>query len=194
MIKRLTIGALLLAVLGLFAGACGSDDKADETTTTKKDTTTTEADGQDEDTDDSSEVEDVSDDEFDAAVGEISATVEGANGDICVLMEVLSTGTIGLPNPSTPAQVKTATDFVAQVLNAVADAAPAESASDAEAIRAAANQVEADAEANDYDPEWMNSPDYSPLGSDEAMTALYNFSEAATAACGTGETTETTVG
>ncbi|MHB1139668.1 MAG: hypothetical protein ACYC2O_11990 [Microthrixaceae bacterium] len=192
MTKRLLVGALLLATLGLLAGACGgSDDKADETTTTKKDTTTTEAGDDASDPDDTTEEEQVGDDEFDAQVGEVAATVESANGDVCVLMSVLTEGTTDLPNPSTPAQVKTATAFVAQVLNAIADSSPPENAAQAETIRSTATQVEADAADHDYDPEWFNSSDYDPLSSEESMAALTTFYEVATTNCATGDTPAT---
>lgn len=182
--RRLTTGAVLIAVLALFAGACSSSDSEGATTTTEKEkkeeTTTTDAEGTDADTTSDT----VSDEDFDAAIGELTDQIDAADGDACGLLDVFTQmSTVDLPNPSTAAQVKTATGLLDQLFTAIADSAPAENAAEAETIRSTVESFDAAVEENDYDPEWFNSDDNDPFSDEEFSAALETFYTTATAAC-----------
>ncbi|CAN5604732.1 hypothetical protein BH10ACT3_BH10ACT3_10420 [soil metagenome] len=191
--RRITGAAVLIAGLALFAGACGSSDSDAETTTTKKETTTTASDSSDssDGTDDSTE-DTVSDEDFDAAVDEVSGQLDETGGDICGVLEVMGgSGSNELPTPSTKAQVKTAVALLDQLFGAIADAAPAEYASEADTIRTAMTGFDETAKEKDYDPEWFNSDEADPFKDEAASNAMNNFYDTASEAC--APATETTV-
>ncbi len=182
MMKRLTISALLLATLGLFAGACGgSDDAADETTTTKKETTTTEAGASD---DEDSGSDEVSDEEFDEAISVVSDEITAAGTDSCALFDVLnSMDGVDLPDPSTQNQVKSAVGLIEQLFVAIADSAPPEFATEADTLRNSIEEFGLQAEQNDYDPEWINSSEADPFAAPGATDALTTYFGAVATNC-----------
>ena len=98
---RRALGALMIASLALFASACSSDSEGSskkETTTTAAETTTT--------------AKPLTDEEYTAAVAQMSATVSAAGTDLC---KVAATGSP--PLPSTPAQVKELVGLYAELVD-----------------------------------------------------------------------------
>jgi len=167
MTTRRTIGALMIASLALFASACSSDSEGSEgsgsksTTTVASDsaadTTTTEA--------------PLSDEDYAASVEAISTAINGAGADLCALSTVT---TEGPPTPTTEAQVESAVGLYGQLLNAVANAFPAESAAKGEALKTAATTLETDARAAGYPVDFFESESSTAAlsgdGYTEAMT------------------------
>jgi hypothetical protein len=189
---RRAIGALLFASFALLAGACSGSDDADETTTTKKETTTTEA-ADSEDSDDSETTDTVSDEEFDAVVGEAASSIEAASGDACTLFTAFTDlSAVQLPDPSTPAQVETAVGLLDTLLSTIANTAPPEFAAEADALNNAVTTFNAAAEENDYSPEWFSSSDADPFSDPETSAALDAYLGTVSQQCAP-ETTETTV-
>ena len=190
MIKRLTVGALLLAALGLFAGACGSDDAADETTTTKKETTTTEAEDSDDGAEDES-ADSISDDEYMERISLISEQISSANGDVCVLLDTLTMDETDLPEPSTAAQVEASVELFQETFHALADGAPAGLEAQADAVRTAIDSFAAEAADNDFDPAWAEGTE--PFSDPESEEALTTYFTSVATECIPVDGTETTV-
>jgi len=192
---RTTAAAVLISGLALLVGACsGSDSEGASTTAEQKTatttTTTTTTTTKDEDEDASSSGSTMSDDEFAMAVNDISQEIGATGGDTCGLLEVLQTmGAADLPDPSTPAQVEAAVGLVAELYTGIANSAPPEYAAEGATIAAAMVDLEAQAAAQDYDPEWFNGAEFDPFGSVEVTAALTTFATAATESCTTGTTT-----
>jgi hypothetical protein len=191
MIKRLTVGALLLAALGLFAGACGSDDAADETTTTKKETTTTEAEDSGDDSEDDASSDEISDDEYMERISIISEQISSANGDVCVLLDTLTMDDTDLPEPATAAQVEASVELFQDTFYALADAAPAGLETQAEAVRTAIDTFAAEAADNDFDPAWAEGTE--PFSDPESEEALTTYFTSVATECIPMDGTETTV-
>jgi len=176
MMRKLTLGALLIAVLALFAGACSSSDSDESSDTTeKKETTTTAGD---------EESDEVSDDEFDAAVSEVETALSEAGTEPCGIIEVFSgLGAFDLPQPSSPAQVESAIAVLTTMMNTIATS-PAVSETDTETILAAVDAVTSEAEENDYSPEWFDSDETDPFNSDELAGAMESGITAIGTECG----------
>ena len=185
---RTTAAAVLITGLALLVGACSSSDSEGASTTTEKKKTTATTTTQDEDA--SSSGSTMSDDEFAMAVNDISQEIGATGGDTCGLLEVLQTmGAADLPDPSTPVQVEAAVGLVAELYTGIANAAPPEYAAEGAIIAMAMVDLETQAAAQDYDPEWFNGDEFDPFGSTEVSAALTTFATAATESCATGTTT-----
>ena len=180
---RRSIGALMIASLALFAGACSSDSdgsggsegssKKETTTTAAEETTTTEA--------------PLSDADYQVRIEEISTAITGAGTDLCALSAVT---TDGPPTPTTSAQVQSAVDLYARLLNAVADSFPAESAAKGEALRTAATTLQTDAAAGEYPVDFFESETSTAALSGEGYTAaMTEYQTIYTATCEAATTT-----
>ena len=173
------IVALLLA-LTLVAAACGDDKKdssaSDKTTTTaqEKKTTTTEAGGS------STTVA------FSDALDQAEAGLEKAQDDPCALSEFFSTLS-SLPDPQNADEGKRAVDFLATLLNSVADTAPATEAQAKADLQQAAKDLQAEGEAAGYSKEWLTAKDSPKALSDPKVTkALTSFQTQTASQCGSG--------
>lgn len=178
--RKSTLVALLLAAVALFAGACGSDSDESSDTTVKKTTTTTEATSDDDADSDSGD--EVSDEEFEAAITEFTDAIEAADGDACLVFAAVGSQT-DFPDPANPAQVEVALRVYSVMFPAIAASAPPEFAAQAEVITAAGEQLEADGAANDYEPEWFLDAVGTAFTDGEVATALDTYFEQTQAAC-----------
>ena len=162
---RRPLAVLLAAGLAFSVAACSDDDGSDEgsssstTTTAAEQTTTT-----------------ISDEEFSAKADEVAAAVQAAGTDLCAV----GVAPQELPTPGTPAQLERMLQIFKQTLDVAANALEPDDAESAEALRTAASDLIAEAEAADYDigfisgdsmPQALQSPEY--LKASEALNTKY---------------------
>jgi len=179
--RKSTLVALLLAAVALFAGACGSDSDESSDTTAKKTTTTTEAAAGDDETD-TETTNEVSDEEFEAAITEFTDAVEAADGDACLVFAAVGSQT-DFPDPANPAQVEVALRVYDVMFGAITASAPPEFATQAQVITDAGEQLQADGAANDYEPEWFLEAVGTAFSEGEVAAALDTYFEQTQAAC-----------
>ena len=173
----------LAASLTLLATSCGDSDddsSSDKTTTTEKqqdeETTTTEA----------AEGDTAA---FGPALDQAEQGLEDASGDACALAEFLSS-LDNLPDPADAQEVERAVDFVAAMLNALADTAPEANAAQADTLRQGATDLVAEGEAADFSVEWFNGQDTPKTLSDPELTAaLGEFQTQTSTQCGSAPST-----
>jgi hypothetical protein len=157
----------LVAVGALLLGACSSDDDASskKTTTTAsskaKQTTTT-----------------ISKAEWDAALSTARTQIGGAKGDVCALWAASQES---LPSPSNAAQGKDAIELVTELLDEIADAAPAANAKEAATIRATADKVRAEGAEAHYSGKFLAGPQ--ALKDPDFGAAMQTFQTMASSQC-----------
>jgi len=147
---RRVSGLVLIATLALFAGACSSSK--DSSKDSSKSTTTTTAKG---DKTTSSTAKPLSDEAYNASVSKISDSIKGAGTDLCAISKVT---TAGPPEPTNPKQTEEAVGLYVELLNAVAESFPANSAAASESLRIAANTLQTEAKAAGYPPDFLSGP------------------------------------
>jgi hypothetical protein len=149
----------LVAVIALVTGACGGDDSAgddsEKTTTTAEESTTTADDGSGEDAPTTT----VSDADFEASVTEAKEALAAAGDDPCKVMETFESLGMSIGNPTNRDQRKQATELAVAFYVALADAAPADLAEQADQIRATVEKIEQEGEETDYSEEFLNEPE-----------------------------------
>jgi hypothetical protein len=186
---RRPLAVLLAAGLAFSVAACSDDDGSDEGSSSS--TTTTAADAAEQTT------TTISDEEFSAKADEVAAAVQAAGTDLCAV----GVAPQELPTPGTPAQLERMLQIFKQTLDVAASALEADDAESAEALRTAASDLIAEAEAADYDmsfisgdsmPEALQSPEY--LAASEALNTKFAAECQPSAGGGgaTGEAPETT--
>jgi hypothetical protein len=173
---RRSLAVLLAAGLALTAAAC-SDDGSEEGSGSS--TSTSAADTPEQTT------TTISDEEFFAAADQASAAVEAAGTDLCAVGPALS----ALPMaPSTPAQLERMLQIFQQSLDVAASTLESDDPQSAEALRTAARDLIAEAEAADYDLSLVSGDSVlDALRSTEYMQASEALDTKYKAECGTGE-------
>jgi hypothetical protein len=129
---------LLGAVLALTAAACGDDD-GDATTTTEAETST------------SVTTTTLSDADFESAMADAEAQLEAAGDDLCKIAEAETTQAA----PANPEQMERWIKVQTRALTVIADTLAEEDPTSAEALRTAADELLAEAEKADFDPEFL---------------------------------------
>ena len=99
----------------------------------------------------------VADADFERLASGISDLIDAADARRCPLISAYN-GFGELPPPANPDQVRRAVEVTAQLLRATAAAMSDDEARDAATISAAVDALEAEAEAEQYAPEWLNTP------------------------------------
>ena len=117
----------LLTVFTLFAGACSSDDKADDS----KKTTTTEKSGKDGKDSESKTTSTMSNGDFTAGIKKIQADLDAAGDDPCKVIAAFQSVGSAMGAPSNTDQRRQVTELAVVFYNKVADVAPKELAAEA---------------------------------------------------------------
>jgi hypothetical protein len=99
----------------------------------------------------------VADADFERLASGISDLIAAADAQRCPLISAYN-GFGELPAPANPGQVRRAVEVTTQLLRATAAAMAEDEAQDAATISATAEALEAEAEAEQYDPDWLNTP------------------------------------
>lgn len=167
---RVVTAVAAVAALALL-GACGGDDSADETTTTAEATTTT-----------------LSDEDYTEVIEAFSAQIEGAGTELYALVEVQSAEIP--PSAANAEQAEQLTALYAQMLRALGGAIT-DDPTTSEALVAAADQLEAEAEEEGYPLDFLEAEteEDAPeaLTSDAYKAAVGVFTQRATDACAPSE-------
>lgn len=188
---RSILAAALTAVcaLTLVAGACSSDESGSKkTTTTERSSGEKASDKKDGDGSSTTEPEQttstVTDKEFDSTIKELETKLDAAGTDQCQLFAIFSSPT---PDPTGKDQGKQAVEFISKLLTAVANAAPAEQATAAAALKTAATDLSKEAEAAGYSDQFLNGGQPpKALSSTEFTQAIQTIGTAAQAKCAPG--------
>lgn len=125
----------------------------------------------------------VPDDDFERIAADIGSLTVQAGTDRCALIDAFSAFN-QLPAPANEAQIRAAIPLTAQLLRAIAASATPEEAEQATAIAAGADALVAEAEAEGYDPEWLNTPPGNQALAGEAfVTAIATYQSRTEAEC-----------
>ncbi|MFZ4517129.1 MAG: hypothetical protein ACOYOP_02000 [Microthrixaceae bacterium] len=187
--SRSALAAALAALcaLTLVAGACSSDESGSKKTTTTEKSSGEKASDEKKSDSGSSTTEPeqttstVSDKEFDSTIKELEAKLTAAGTDQCQLFAIFSSPT---PDPSGKDQGKQAVEFISKLLNAVADAAPADQAQQAQALKTAATDLTNEAEAAGYSDSFLNGGQPpKALSSTEFTQAIQTIGSSAQTKC-----------
>lgn len=166
---RWTTGILVVTAMALLAG-CGGDD-GDETATTAEATTTT-----------------LSDEEFVAAVDQITADLEAAGTDLCAVFEV-AVAPAPQDTPSTPAKVEATVGATVAIMRSLAATEPVDPEA-AALLTEAADEVESAIAAEDYDVEYFESDEFLQLvAGEDLQTAFGEYQTRASEECAPTPTT-----
>ena len=183
----------LLTALALFTvAACSNDsDVASATSSTAKGSASPTTGGDTESTAPSTTVTSGTDEvpptsvarrPFADAIDQLNSDLDAAKGNICKLF-VLFDSTTTVEDPSDKAETEQAIAYVVRLLNAVADAAPANLAAEATAIRSTATKVQEEAKAAGYDPAFLASDEFKAFDDASFNAAMLKFSDQARAGC-----------
>lgn len=173
--------ALLAGVLLSFV-ASGSGGDADSSTSTTGSSSTT-----------ASPSTTVSPEDWDRIAAGIADVIDQAGGERCQLITAF-TAFQQLPQPTTDAQVRTGIALTAQLLTAAADSAAADEVTEdgtpvGESLRTTVAALKAEAEAQAYSPDWLNTPPgATPLTSDSFAATLSAYQTRTAELCDTGAT------
>lgn len=176
--SRLRVGLGAIALLGLLVTAigCSSDDPSDDAGSKKKAATTTSTVPAPPST--------VSDADFDSEAATAEALVDSAGTDTCALLATFSEAS-SLPAPANATQTQRGVAVVAKLFVAAADAAPPNASADAAVLRKAAQDLQAEGAANNWDPEWLTGQPGPAAISDPAVaTAFRNYQTEGATLCG----------
>lgn len=144
--RRLAVVALVVLAAPL-AGCGGDDDASSGTTTTSAGASATSTVQMTTTT--------ITDEEFSSQLAKVEAALEAAGSDFCGIAKAADALTLGMPSNAT--QAKAAYEAFAKVLRAMADHLPEGSKADPAVIRAAADSVLSEGQANGYDPSKFTS-------------------------------------
>lgn len=166
---RRPLAVVLAAGLALTVVACGDDDGSEEGASSSTSTTVA---GQADQT-----TTTISDEDFAATADEVEAAVQDAGDDLCAV----GMAPQQLPTPSTPAQLERMLEIFQQTLDVAASTLEGDDPESAAALRKAASDLIAEAEAADYDmgmisgdslPKALQSPEY--LKASEALNKKFS--------------------
>ncbi len=147
-----------MVALALVLGACGGDDKSDETTTTAKSDESTPT-----------TAKPLSDEEFAAQVDPLLADIEAAGTDLCAVLEAASAQGPEAAAAS-EAQVKATVEAQVAILKAIAATEPVDEAN-ATVINNAADELSAAAEKDGYTPAFLQSDEFGKVFSSEGFSS-----------------------
>lgn len=171
--RRLVPMVAALACLALVVGACSDDGETgadrDRTTTSTTDGGTDA--GSEEPADgDPTTTGPAEERSFDEVADAVSAEMEAASGNLCELV-MLSAGMSGV-EPADRDEVARAVTLTTDWLIAIAEAAPPESAQQAEVVRNSAEAIQEAAREADYSEEFLQTQDFSALAGPEFTQAV----------------------
>ena len=107
----------------------------------------------------------------------ISDLIAAAGGQRCPLVSAFS-GFRELPTPSNPTQVEAAVGVTLEILRASAASALEDQPGQATTIAATADELEAEAAAQGYEPDWLNTaPGNVALSNEEFQTAFEQYQQ-----------------
>lgn len=185
---RHLLAGVLAAVALLTATACGPDTdtakspsstaKKSESTSTTRRSSPTSTPGDDGSSTETSTAQRP----FGDSIGELNSNLDASKGDLCKLFALFD-ATSTVEDPSDAAETEQAISYVVRLLNAVADAAPASLASEADAIRTTAKNVTDQAKASGYDPGFLASDEFKAFDDAAFNSAMQKVSEEASTGC-----------
>lgn len=188
---RHLLAGVLAAVALLTATACGNDTDVAKTssTTAKKSESSSTTSGStppttaadDSSTETSTETS-TAQRSFRDSIDGLNSDLDAAKGDLCKLFALFD-ATSTVEDPSDAAETEQAVAYVVRLLNAVADATPADLAAEAESIRTTAKNVADQAKASGYDPEFLGSDKFKAFDDAAFNAAMQKLSEQATTGC-----------
>ena len=176
-ISARAFGALGVAAVLLFTGACssGSDDEAKDDK--KKDDTSEQA-----DTTEETETTEMSDEEFIGEIDTLTAALDDAGTDLCKIIEV-SREAGPAASASTPAQVESLVTAQVSLLRALASVEPVDE-TNAAVLNEFADKMLASGEAAGFSVEYLESDEYLDLSADPAVApAISAYQERSIAEC-----------
>lgn len=184
---RHLLAGVLAAVALLTATACGNGTDVAKTssTTAKKSESSSTTSGSTPPTtaaDDSSTETSTAQRSFRDSIDGLNSDLDAAKGDLCKLFALFD-ATSTVEDPSDAAETEQAVAYVVRLLNAVADATPADLAAEAESIRTTAKNVADQAKASGYDPEFLGSDKFKAFDDAAFNAAMQKLSEQATTGC-----------
>ena len=184
--SRLRAGLGAVVLLGLLLGGigCSSDDSSDDAGSKQQATTTASTEPAPPST--------VSDADFDKEAATAEALVATAGTDTCALLATFSQAS-SLPAPANATQTQRGVAVVAKLFVAAADAAPPNASADAAVLRQAAQDLQDEGAANNWDPEWLTGQPGPAAISDPAVaTAFRNYQTEGATLCGGAPGSDTT--
>lgn len=176
---RRLVPLIVFVTIGVTLGAgCSSDDaggdRASETTTSAGESTDATA--------TSTSVPDPA--KFNSTLDRLATQIDEAEGDICELLGGLDrAGSAG--SPTSPDQAVVAGQFIAKAYRAIADAAPAEVAAEADRVREAADAMAAETEAPDFDAEQFIADGPTAFADEDFIAAVSKVFASIEDECGT---------
>lgn len=182
LIAMLAVGAFLVT-----GAACSNDSKdvkaggGDKTDQTDKTDQSDSADLENGDAGDQT-TNTVDDEEFTKQLGELSAQVEGAEGDMCQLMAVAQTSP---PEPTNAAQTKEFVNVWQQLLTAMGDIVGGDNG---QVMKDVAKQFSDAVAAKDYSPDVFQDEEIAAIMSTPQMTAAMDELSEKSASCFTDAT------
>ncbi|MFN8051701.1 MAG: hypothetical protein U0Q22_09710 [Acidimicrobiales bacterium] len=162
----------LLSVAALVAPACSSGKSSGASSTTTAGgaagaTTTTVTDPK----------------KFNDTLEKLTGEIAAAKGDLCALVGVLD-GAGSAGNPTTADQAKAAATFLGTAYGAIADAAPAEVADQADVVRTAAAGMVAETEDPSFDLKQFTQHGPSAFSDEKFLNAMSKLFSVVSKKCG----------